>query len=66
MTAGSYSIEAVGESCKRRNAECERQTNKVETERDRVSISLGKFGAKMIKRCPWQYACLCVNTSYQI
>lgn len=44
---------------------CERQTNKVEKERDRVSISLGKFpGAKMIKRWPWQYACLVVNTRY--
>jgi hypothetical protein len=44
---------------------CERQTNKVEKERDRVSISLGKFPrAKMIKRWPWQYACLMVNTRY--
>lgn len=44
---------------------CERQTNKVEKERDRVSISLGKFpGAKMIKRWPWQYTYLVVNTRY--
>lgn len=44
---------------------CERQTNEVEKERDRVSISLGKFpGAKMIKRWPWQYMYLVVNTRY--